>query len=72
MAKAAQDGRRGDERSWPDIDESIVLHLESLYPPRTLGKGETVGDHLRYAGACDLVQTLRFMLNAQQADLSEA
>lgn len=44
---------------WPHVSPEIVEHLEGLFPPRCLAPGEPVEDHLRYAGAAELVATMR-------------
>ena len=51
---------------WPELDEATVAHLEGLFPPRCMQPDEHVEDHLRYAGAVDLVALLRHHLTLQQ------
>ena len=43
--------------------EQLIDTLEVSYPPRCIAKDETLEEHLRYAGAVDLVETLRLILN---------
>lgn len=37
----------------------LLEDFERQYPPRCLAKGETVEEHLRYAGKVELVSELR-------------
>lgn len=50
----------------PDLTEKLPVFsresleaLEGLFPPLCLGRGESVEDHLRYAGKVELVEMLR-------------
>ena len=46
----------------PLTTEQLIESLEVSYPPRCIGKNESLEDHYRYAGASELVQTLRSLL----------
>lgn len=43
----------------PYVTESLVEALEALFPPRCLKVGESVEQHLRYAGKVELIALLR-------------
>ena len=60
-----QDSGRGTE-VWPDVPLDLLVFLESLYPPRCMGRNETAEDNLRYAGAVALVEDMRFHYEAQR------
>ncbi len=38
--------------------ESLIIQLNETYPARCIKPGESLEDHLRYAGMRDLVETL--------------
>lgn len=40
---------------WPSIPPELVEYLEAAYPPRCMYPGESIEEHLRYAGKVDLV-----------------
>lgn len=42
----------------PQDAESLIKQLDELYPARCIAPGESLEDHLRYAGGRDLIQTL--------------
>lgn len=50
----------------PLLDRTQLEQLEALYPPRCLDRSETAEDHLRYAGAVELVQRLRVRFEDKQ------
>lgn len=44
----------------PEISEPLLQWLEDVFPPRCYtGSGETIEDHLMYAGQVSLIQKLR-------------
>lgn len=58
MAKRLKDG--GKAGPIPEIDLTLLEFLERLFPPRCYtAEGESLEDHLQYAGAVALVQCLR-------------
>lgn len=57
---------RNEDVVWPLISETLLVHLETLFPPRCLGLSEMVEDHLRYAGVASLVEDLRYHFTQQQ------
>jgi hypothetical protein len=55
-----QRGRdRVDASSFPHFPQHLLDALIRLYPPRCLGPGERVEDHLRYAGKVDLIAAIQ-------------
>lgn len=57
--------------SLPVLDRHHIEQLEKLYAPRCLGRTETAEDHLRYAGAVELVARLRARFEDGQGDGAE-
>ena len=47
----------------PQLSEDLIEDLEEHYPPRCIEQGESIEDHLRYAGMVELVQNLRARLD---------
>lgn len=48
------------EPKWPEVPEDLVEFLEAIYPPKCMDRVTSVEEHLRYAGAVELVELLRF------------
>lgn len=44
----------------PLLSKPLLDLLDQAVPPRCMARGETVEDHLRYAGQRELVESLRF------------
>ncbi len=57
--------------AWPEIPTTLLERLETLYPPRCMGPGESDRDHLFYAGAQNLVSTLRAIHDNQNGEDAE-
>lgn len=49
----------GPQNRWPTFTPEQVEWLEKVWPPRVIKRGETIEDHLRYAGAADVVSLIR-------------
>lgn len=47
----------------PNSVRALVEELEDLYPPACKTPNESLETHLRYAGAVELVETLRLRLD---------
>jgi hypothetical protein len=47
----------------PDTVEALIEELETNYPHRCVAVGDTLEAAHRYAGAVDLVETLRIRFN---------
>ena len=58
----------GEDNPWPGLSETLVAHLETLFPPRCLAPNENVAEHHRYAGKVELVQAMRQHLNDLEDD----
>ncbi|RWP84740.1 MAG: hypothetical protein EOR11_19970 [Mesorhizobium sp.] len=43
----------------PVFSRESIEELETQFPPRCLGRGESVEEHLRYAGKVELVEMFR-------------
>jgi hypothetical protein len=41
------------------IPDRVIDYYAAAYPPRCIRPGETLEDHLRYAGKVDLVEAMR-------------
>lgn len=59
------------EQGWPPISAELMEYLENLLPPRCIKEGESLDEHHRYAGACDLVQEMAQVRASQQAPEEE-
>lgn len=46
--------------------ESLILQLDETYPARCIKPGETLEEHLRYAGLRSLVDTLMGRLKSAE------
>ena len=59
---------------WPEVPEDLLKHLEAIYPERCYRAtpGQTLEDHLQYAGAAGLVADLRGVFEEQRAAAIEA
>ena len=56
---------------FPRLTADQVEQLENKFPPRCLGKGESVEDHLRYAGKVELIALLRsFIIDPRGLDFT--
>lgn len=54
---------------YPEVDETLVAHLEALYPPQCYtGDGESLEAHLLYAGKVQLIVELRNVLEKQSEE----
>lgn len=51
--------RRMTMDGFPTFSEDQVEALERLFPPRCLARGQTVENHLRYAGMVELIARMR-------------
>lgn len=56
--------KNGLEVKLPLLDRDSIEALEALFPPRCLRPNEMVEDHLRYAGAVELIGSLRARFDA--------
>lgn len=68
VTRAIDAFRSGPVVELPKLDEAAMLRLEALYPPRCLGRSETVEEHLRYCGMVELVANLRACLEQDDTD----
>jgi hypothetical protein len=53
------EGILGPETAWPTFTDAQIGWLEKVFPARCMTRTETVEDHLRYAGAVDLISIMR-------------
>ena len=53
--------------SWPYVPGDLVDYLEASYPPRCKGVDESLEAHARYAGAVELIATLRARVSSPRA-----
>lgn len=51
-------------QSFPTHATDLVKDLDKRYPERCIDKGESFEDHLRYAGARDVIRWLNDWLSA--------
>lgn len=52
---------------WPDIEEDLIIRLESEYPPRCYDhRTESLEDHIKYSGMVELVAILKDIHERQQ------
>jgi hypothetical protein len=49
----------GPEAEWPIFTDAQVAWLEKAFPNRVIERHESIEDHIRYAGAVDLITILR-------------
>jgi hypothetical protein len=52
----------------PVLDLTAIAQLEKEYPASCLARGETVEEHLRYAGKVELIAQLRQRYEASDED----
>ena len=43
----------------PGNSVDLIEQLDAMFPPRCIHMGESIEDHVRYAGKCDLIQFLK-------------
>lgn len=56
---------------YPRLTADQIEQLEVKFPPRCLHKGESVEDHLRYAGKVELIAILRsFIIDPRGLDFT--
>ncbi|WP_269929950.1 hypothetical protein [Aminobacter sp. HY435] len=55
----------------PVLERQQIERLERLYPPRCLGRADTVEEHLRYAGMVEFVANLRARFEQVRTDPEE-
>ena len=59
--------------TWPEVPEDLLLHLEAAFPPRCYDhRGESLEDHLVYAGRVGLVEAMRSAFEQQRKEALEA
>lgn len=49
----------GPQEEWPTFTKAQYEFLAKIYAPRCIKREESLEEHLRFAGACELVEIIR-------------